>query len=361
MARRGYVHRRSDAPGWHYDFSINGRRFRGSTRADTKDQAEIIVAKIRADALLEITTGKRPKLTLDAAFGRYWLDHAKDLKSAVDITRGTRVILAGIGKHVALGDLSNDIVARFVAKRRGTKSKRKTLLSPASVNRELTLLRAVCRMARDRWGYEVAPINWKGQWLSEPEARETYLTADEAERILAELPKHLRAPFLLSLLTGLRKGNVLGLDWRQINMKARKIRVKIKSKKLGGKPLEIDMTEAVLILLANLGPKDEGPVFLYKGRLFKQPHKAWKRALKRAGMDPDTRWHDLRHTAGSWMVQGGIPLDVVQQNLGHTEISTTQRYAHREGSARKAGYDVLADILFGKTIAVDAKKKGKAE
>lgn len=337
MARRGYVHRRPDAPGWHYDFSINGRRFRGSTRADTKDQAEIIVAKIRADALLEITTGKKPRITLDAGFGRYWLEHAKDLKSAVDIERGTRLILAGIGKHTAMGDLTNDMVARFVAKRRGK-------VSDSSVNRELTLLRAVCRMARDRWGYEVAAIDWRKQWLTEPEPRQVYLTPEEAELVIAECPPHLKAPVLLSLLTGLRRSNVIGLDWKQVKMKARVVLVRIKSKKLGGKPHEVPLSEAAFLLLANLGPRDEGPVFLYNGRPFKQPHKAWKRALKRAGI-PEARWHDMRHTFGSWAIQMGIPLDKVQDALGHSEIATTQRYAHREATARKTTFDTVGAVL----------------
>lgn len=356
MARRGYLYRRPDAPGWHYDFSIKGHRFRGSTHTDAKDQAEIIVAKVRADALLEITTGKKPKITLDAAFGRYWLEHAKDLKSAVDITRMTRVILAGIGKHVPLGDLSNDMVSRFVAKRRGKVSTRKAMLSPSSINRELTLLRAVCRMARDRWGYEVGAIDWRRQWLTEPEPRQHYLTPDEATQAWEKLAPHLKAPFLLSLLTGLRRSNVIGLDWKQVKMKARVILVRIKSKKLGGKPHEVPMSEPAFILLANLGPKDEGPVFLYKGKPFKQPHKAWKRALARAGLDTSTRWHDLRHTAASWMIQNGVTLDQVQDALGHTEIATTQRYAHREATARKVAFDTLGSALLPAPATKNARR-----
>ncbi len=95
------------------------------------------------------------------------------------------------------------------------------------------------------------------------------------------------------------------------------------------------------MLLANLGPNDEGPVFLNRGRPIKSWRKAWTNSRRRAGIQ-DFRWHDLRHTAASWMVQAGVPLDVVQKVLGHSDISTTMRYAHREDSAARTAVDAVA-------------------
>jgi len=71
---------------------------------------------------------------------------------------------------------------------------------------------------------------------------------------------------------------------------------------------------------------------------------AWKAALRRAGIK-DFRWHDLRHTAASWWIDAGVPLDVVKELLGHASIVTTGRYAHRAGDARRRAVDAVAARL----------------
>ena len=350
MPRRSHVYRRPGSPHWWYDFTIHGRRFRGSSRSDRKETAEIIAAKLRADALLERVTGRKPRTTIDAAFGRYWLEHAHGLPNAPTIEYQARELVAGLGAAMGLDALTNGDVATYVAKRRGAVvQKRKARLSNASVNRELTLLRAVLNMARDRWGFEVAAIDWKAQWLREPAIREVYLTPEQAQRVIAAAAPHLRPAIELSLLTGLRLSNVFGLDWIQVDLGAREIRTFVKSHDPGGKPLDIPLSTPALVLLANLAAPDKrkGPVFKYKGRAMHRPDTGWKRALTRAGLPTTIRWHDLRHTAGSWMVQAGVPLDLVQKILGHANIQTTQRYAHRKPDARHQAVETLGSQLLG--------------
>lgn len=346
--------RRKDSPFWWYDFTLSGNRFRGSTETTERGIAEAVEAKLRHDILLQGITGSKPRFTLDEAFGLYDA-HARKLATAKDIERGSVVLLAGLGGDTGLHQLTDAMVARYVAKRRGTYTERKRgrapdgkrarkLLSEGSINRELTLLRSVLIKARDQWGAEVATINWKAHWLHEPDPRSRYLSSDDADRLIAGAAAHLQAPIRFALLTGLRLANVIGLDWSQIDMRARQIAFRVKSRKPGGKVHVLPITADMLVLLANERPQDRGPVFRYQGKAIGSWTRSWRTALRRAGI-VDFRWHDLRHTAASWMVQAGQPLDVVQEVLGHEDIRTTQRYAHRDTEAKARAMDAAAARL----------------
>jgi integrase len=146
-------------------------------------------------------------------------------------------------------------------------------------------------------------------------------------------------------------------------MRDRAITLQVKSRQPGGKTISVPICGPLLVILANLGPKDAGPVFTYEGKPVLSWRTAWKSARKRAGL-PSIRWHDLRHTAASWMVQEGVPLDVVQEILGHEDIATTKRYAHRDVSAKRAAVDALASRLGhvpeATPIQVAGRKRKKA-
>lgn len=331
------IRRRPGSQNYHYDFSVKGNRFRGSTETQNREQATIIEAKFRAEILLGQSASKKPRLALEQACARYWLDHAHRLKSAYNIRYQLKRILAGVSKATMLDALTNDQIATYVARRRGE-------VSDSSVNRDLTLLRAVLIMARDRWGVEVAMPNWKSHWLKEPYPSEAWLTPEQVALVHGEAAGHLKAPIRFSLLTGVRLSNCINLDWSQISMARREIVFRLKSDRPGGKPHTIPMSEPVFVLLANLGPRDAGRVFTYKGRAIKSWRRAWKRAQERAGIG-HFRWHDLRHTAATWMRHEGVPVDMIQKVLGHERIETTMRYAKIDPDAKRAAVDALASRM----------------
>lgn len=344
------VRRRKGSPYWWYDFTVAGRRLRGSTQTDDRATAEIIAAKRRADALLAEVSGRRQRITLDQAFGRYWLEHAQYLASGLTLRYQIGNLRQLLGKDLPLDGLANATIAEAVSRLRGR-------MSASSVNRHLTLLRAIVNRARDAWDYETPAINWRTHWLKEPPPRDRWASHDEADRLIACAAPHLRPAIVFSLLTGVRLGNCIGLDWRQVDMKARVIRVNLK----GGRRHVVPMSEAVLVLLANLGPRDEGPVFAYKGRRLKSWKTAWNAAKRRAGIK-DLRWHDLRHTFATWARQAGADLGVIQQLLGHTNIATTMRYAHHGPGETQRAMEAIAshwrhNAPQGPQQVADAKRK----
>lgn len=115
-----------------------------------------------------------------------------------------------------------------------------------------------------------------------------------------------------SLATGLRKSNVTGLCWSQVDISRRLAWIhpdQSKTRKAIAVPLNID---ALRIVTLQIG-KHPVKVFSYRGEPVAQvTTAAWYKALKRCGID-DFRWHDLRHTWASWHVQNGTPLNVLQE------------------------------------------------
>lgn len=153
------------------------------------------------------------------------------------------------------------------------------------------------------------------------------MTKEQAQRLIAELPDHQRKVVLFALSTGLRQGNVLGLTWDRVDIVRRIAWIDAESFKTNrdhGIPLN---DTAVRILRECIG-QHQVHVFTYKGKPIKQANtKAWRAALERAGIE-SFRWHDLRHVAATWMVEGGAPLFAVQEFFGWKSEAMVRRYAH---------------------------------
>ena len=128
--------------------------------------------------------------------------------------------------------------------------------------------------------------------LKEPTRRVRFLTHAEAKRLLAELPKHLADLAAFALATGLRRGNVTGLQWSQVDLVRRLAWIhpdQAEARKAIAVPLN---AEAVLVIRAQIG-RHPTHVFSFKGKPVRQVStKAWYAALERAGIH-DFRWHDL--------------------------------------------------------------------
>lgn len=240
----------------------------------------------------------------------------------------------------------------------------------ATIRRELNNLQGVLRMARER-GY-VRESPFKGWKMPSPEdnAVTRYLTADEEARLrtamqkrdertrqerksanawrdergydlLPEIPAdafpdHITPMVLVSLNTGLRYGELVGLDWSAIDFGARVLTVTgatAKGKKMRHIPLNAE-AEDVLARWKAQG-KGAGLVFANAaGARIGTVKTAWLALVKAAKLER-FRWHDLRHSFASKLVQRGVDLAVVRDLLGHGDFKLTLRYAHL-GDAQKA-------------------------
>lgn len=277
-------------------------------------------------------------MTLSVATGKYAIEHGQHLSSYWDvIDPHFREFNDFFGADIYIDDFQDSDISRFISSQ---------TCKPGTVNRKLDTLGALLRRAGDRWGVEIPDLRVSKHKLEIPEARTTWITPEQADKLIECAAQHLQPCIRFALLTGLRLSNITGLRWEQVDMKARVIRSRVKSKKPGGKLLETHITDALLVLLSEQKPQKDGYVFLRRFKKLRakpimQFRRSFKTACDRAGLK-DFRFHDLRHTAASWMVQNKVPLDVVQKVLGHSNIRQTQKYAHREASAVADALETLS-------------------
>jgi integrase len=220
---------------------------------------------------------------------------------------------------MGLGAITREVLDRVMEARLSE------CVSNATVNRTMEVVRAILRKAANEWDWlDRAPAV---RMLPEPKRRIRWLTHEEAQRLIAELPEHLAEMVRFSLATGLRKANVTGLEWSQVDLQRRIAWIhadQAKARKATGIPLN---AEARLVLRRQVG-KNPQFVFTHRGKPVRNVNtKAWKAALGRAGIE-NFRWHDLRHAWASWHIQAGTPINALQELGGWESADMVRRYAH---------------------------------
>ena len=154
-----------------------------------------------------------------------------------------------------------------------------------------------------------------------------YLKPDEEERLFKVLPEYLKGIVIVALNTGLRKSNILELRWEQINFDFNFIEV-LENK--GNKHLLIPLNEKLIQFFSNKPDVErKGYIFINPetGLPYKDIKKAWSTALEKANIE-NFRFHDLRHTVGTRLAEQLVPVNVIKELLGHSDVHTTMRYVH---------------------------------
>lgn len=209
------------------------------------------------------------------------------------------------------------------------------VVSSTTVNHELTCLHALINQAV-KW--KMTPVNPLGKLkkLKIPPGRVRYLTLEEIGRLLKKLALHILPVVICALYTGMRKGEILALTWRDIDFRNNIIHVgKSKNHERRDIPMAPQVKEVLLAI-----EKKEEKIFWNIGD-FK---KAWWAALRRAGIK-DFKFHDLRHTFASYLVINGESIVVVKELLGHKSLAMTLRYSHLAPDARKVAIQRLSQFI----------------
>ncbi|MFX0211364.1 MAG: site-specific integrase, partial [Candidatus Hodarchaeota archaeon] len=157
-----------------------------------------------------------------------------------------------------------------------------------------------------------------------------------------ECTDHLKPIVVTALHTGMRRGEILSLKWDQVNLSKRIIRVeKTKSGKIRYIPINDVLFEELIKLKKQNGKSDY--VFLYPRT--KKPIADVKTAFNAAKEDAgikDLRFHDLRHTFASRLVERGVDIITVMDLLGHHSVVVTQRYTHSKADQKMNAVQNLA-------------------
>jgi len=179
--------------------------------------------------------------------------------------------------------------------------------------------------------------------LPEPKRRIRWITKDEAERLIHALPAHLADMVRFSLETGLRRSNVTGLQWSQVDLARRTAWIHPDQAK-ARKAIPVPLSNAAIIVIREQIGKHPTNVFSYRGNKVIQVNtKTWRATLTKVGIT-EFRWHDLRHTWASWHVQAGTPLHVLQELGGWECVVMVRKYAHFSSEHLAAYVDRLSGL-----------------
>ncbi len=329
---------RAKRKAWGFTVQVDGKQKRVYKAEWTKDDAEQALAA----ALLQIEPRKprNASITLAAAAARY-LDLKARKRTIAEDKRTLDHLKAVFGTDMPLAQITADRISAYRAQRLATK-RGERLLSAAGVNRPLALLRHLLRLACEEWGALAAVPKIRTE--KEPQGRLRWLAEEEAGRLLdacrVSRNRALADLVEFSLLTGVRRGEALGLTWDRVDRARGAIRLELTK---SGRRREVPLgSNADTVLARRWTPGAKGYVF--SSRNWHSFRSACEAALDAAGIE-SFRFHDLRHTFASWLVQRGRTLKEVQEALGHQTIAMTMRYSHLAPDHLRAAVAALDGVL----------------
>jgi integrase len=199
-------------------------------------------------------------------------------------------------------------------------------VAPATVVRELNTISHAIDTARREWGIHLAQNPCKFvRRPSPPRGRMRRLASDEEQILLAAADAgrsaYMRPLIVLAIETGMRRGELLALEWRHIDLERRVAHLPLTK---NGDSRDVPLSTRAVEILRALMTDGSGPVFNVAPNAVRL---AWERLVRRAGI-VGLHFHDLRHEAVSRFFEKGLNVVEVSTISGHKELRMLQRYAH---------------------------------
>jgi len=228
-------------------------------------------------------------------------------------------------------------------------------LKNSSCNKTLNIIKHMFNKAVewDMAEVEVLKRVRKVKLLQDNSKRLRYLSKEECQVLINACDPHVKPIVVTALNTGMRRGEVLGLKWDNIDLRHGFILLDI-TKNGEKREIPINKTLEALFLDKNLIRRLDIPFVFYDsltGKPYKNVKRSFYTACKRVGIR-DFHFHDLRHTFASHLVMAGVDITTVKELLGHKDIKMTLRYAHLAPSHKVKAVDILDNTLNEKLSSV---------
>ena len=342
---------------WYGSYTTpGGKRIKESLGTEDRKQAQELHDRRKAELWRIERLGDFPDVTFEEACLR-WLEE-KAHKKSLDADKGRIGFWLMHFEGVLLKDISEAKIYAAVSRMTNRKAKERweqravsmakkgmdigeykpAAVSTSTKAKHLALMKALMRAAEREWKWiEKSPVIKVPQ---ERNKRVRWLEPAEAKRLIDECPEPLKSTVEFALATGLRRSNIVDLKWQQIDLQ-RKVAWIYPEESKSGRAIGValnDLAESVLrrqigrhhnwvFVHTESVKRNDGTTTASVRKMRVDSNTAWRAALKRAGIE-DFRFHDLRHTWASWLIQAGVPLSALQEMGGWESIEMVQRYAH---------------------------------
>ena len=321
--------------------SYQGRQIRRSTDATDRKLAEKIYHKV----MVQLAEGQwyppdaGADKTVRDLLMRYLREHSEPNKAPTthrcDQSRAQRLIRT-FG-DLMLKEMRPSLLAAYKATRRAEGAAAKT------INHDLTLLGHAFQLAVKEWEWVAEnPV----QKVSKEKVRnliERWLTAEEEQRLLVASPIWLQEIIVFAVNTGLRQSEILNLQWGQVDLFRRTIT--LLEQKNGGRDTLPVNAKTLDVLKARAKVRSRTTEYVFSnGAEHRRDARDLLRAFYPAMKQADVRrfrFHDLRHTFATRLVQAGADIYTVQKLGRWKTISMVQRYAHHHSESLRAGIEIL--------------------
>jgi len=338
---------------WYYRFQLNGKEYyracKGAVDQKTALQYEAIVKAEIMKGNLGILDNK-PKPTLKGAIKIYLEYSEVNKKSYKSDVLSTTIFLKYFG-NINLEDITPAKIEDFkrdIKKERNSKN--------ATVNRYLQALSKMLNLAVANELLNKNPM-WSVKKLKENNYKTRVLLPEEEKRLFEEIERgyevvgrdkakkiiypyiHLKPLIICALQTGMRRNEIFKLKWAYIDFEYEFIEL-LETK--SGKSRKIPISSKLMKVL-NEAKNNTEYVFLNPetNMPYNDIKKAFHTVLKKAEIK-DFRFHDFRHTAATRMLENGADIRTVQEILGHSSVSVTERYTHTNAKSKRSAIEILS-------------------
>jgi integrase len=267
----------------------------------------------------------RPKITFEEMVNEFLEKHSKVEKASYERDWFIGENLKKYFKNTPIEDIAPYDIKAWRQWRAEQKTRRGTRISKASLNRELTFLKTMFNPAVE-WDWLDENPTRKVKLLKGEKKRTRFLTSEEVTRLIECSTDYLKPIIITAVSTGMRRGEILNLKWKDVDLNHIFIRV-VKSK--NNESRDIPINGFLFEALKGLEKSKKFGNYVFcndNGHQKKSIKEAFKNACLRAGLK-DLWFHDLRHTA-SLFASSGCDIIILKNLLGHKTLAMTQRYAH---------------------------------
>ena len=250
-----------------------------------------------------------------------------------------------------LADVNAPLIVQYRNELQTTFTHRGTPMSPSTVVRYLAALSHAFTIAVMDWGWvDDSPLR-KVTKPKQPRGRERFLSDDERERLLmackASSSTFLHTVVVLALSTGMRRGEIMGLHWTQVDLKRGQI---LLFDTKNGSSRAAPLTGLALSMMTDLSKvRRIDTTLIFYGADKNKPvdlKKPWETAVTKAKLK-DFRFHDLRHSAASYLAMNGASTIEIAAVLGHKTLQMVKRYSHLANSHTASVVSSMNEKIFG--------------
>ncbi len=316
---------------------------------DGKDVTEALGQKFAEELLRQRESGifrdSAPKTPKCRDYVETFFSYLKTVKKNRSLKRSRQSLHHFLEMYgdLQLHEITPTKIHDFIKKRSNDAGRHGGKVKHNSIVKELITIRYMYRRAlsedffrdwRDKNGYPFRSPFIHIEMKRENDSRERVLTREEEARLLSCSPQPLNDIITVSLNTGMRLGEILSLEWKFVDFEVNVITLPQTNTK-NGEVRRVPLNNLMRIKLRErfLQAGQNSWVFPAESKSGHaiNPHKVWYRACEQAGIE-GLRFHDLRHTAATRLVEAGVPLIAVKELLGHSSIVVTERYTHPDKS-----------------------------